>query len=91
MKKKLVQITLDKERNLYFNLNSFRILEKEFGIQLDKLGENIGLETIQALLYVGLRHEDKTLTFEEVGDMVDFGNMADVNEKLTKAFLIHQP
>lgn len=91
MKKKLVQITLDKERNLYFNLNSFRILEKEFDIQLDKLGENISLETIQALLYVGLRHEDKTLTFEEVGDMVDFGNMADVNEKLTKAFLIHQP
>lgn len=91
MKKKLVQITLDKERNLYFNLNSFRILEKEFGIQLEKLGENISLETIQALLYVGLRHEDKTLTFEEVGEMVDFGNMADVNEKLTKAFLIHQP
>lgn len=91
MTKKLVPITLDKERNLRYTLNSFRILEKEFDIKVDSLGENITLETIQALLYVGLRHEDKTLTFEEVGDMVDFGNMAEVNEKISKAFLIHQP
>lgn len=91
MTKKLVSITLDKERNLRYTLNSFRLLEKEFGVKLDQLGENINLETIQALLYVGLRHEDKTLTFEEVGDMVDFGNMAEVNEKISQAFLTHQP
>lgn len=91
MTKKLVSITLDKERNIRYTLNSFRILEKEFGIKVDQLGEGITMETIQALLYVGLRHEDKNLTFEEVGDMVDFGNMAEVNDKISKAFLIHQP
>lgn len=90
MSKKLVSITLDKERNLRYTLNAFRILEKEFGVKVEALGENINLETIQALLYVGLLHEDKTLTFEEVGDMVDFSNMGEVNEKISQAFLIHQ-
>lgn len=87
---KVVAITLDKERHLRYTLNAFRILEKEFGIKLENLGDSISLETIQALLYVGLLHEDKSLTFDEVGDMVDFGNMAEVNEKVSQAFLIHQ-
>lgn len=90
MAKKLVAIELDKERHLRYTLNAFRILEKEFGVKVESLGENINLETIQALLYVGLLHEDKSLTFEEVGDMVDFSNMAEVNDKISKAFLIHQ-
>lgn len=87
---KKVVITLDKERSIRFTLNSFRLLEKEFGIKIENLGDSINMETIQALLYVGLRHEDKSLTFEEVGDLVDFGNMAEVNEKLSEAFLVHQ-
>ena len=91
MTKKSVSITLDKERTLRYTLNSFRLLEKEFGVKIDQLGENISLETIQALLYVGLRHEDKALTFDEVGDMVDLGSIKEVNEKISQAFLIHQP
>lgn len=88
--KKTIEIQLDKKRNLRYTLNSFRILEKQFGISVDKLGENITMETIQALLYVGLIHEDKKLTFEAVGDMVDFGNLPDVNQKISEAFLIQQ-
>lgn len=88
--KKTIEIMLDKPRNLRYTLNSLRILEKQFGIAVGNLGDNITMETIQALLYVGLIHEDKELTFDAVGDMVDFGNLAEVNQKIADAFLVQQ-
>ncbi|MPM81674.1 hypothetical protein SDC9_128731 [bioreactor metagenome] len=37
------------------------------------------------MLFAGLRHEDKELTLEEVGDLIDFDNLEEVTTKLGDA------
>ncbi|GAA0092896.1 hypothetical protein UT300009_29250 [Paraclostridium bifermentans] len=83
--KKGILIKLDRERYLKFTLNSVRILEKEYNISLDKIGEDFAMEKIQMLLHVGLLKDDPELTFEEVGELVDMSNMKIVVEALTQA------
>lgn len=83
---KAIKITLDKERTLRYNLNSLRRLEKEFNITLSELGNSTSMEVIQAFLYVGLVHEDDTLTFERVGDLVTLDKLVHVNECIALAF-----
>lgn len=82
-----VKITLDKERNLRYTLNSLAELEDVLGVPLSEL-ENVhmGMKQVRAFLWAGLIHEDKDLTLEKVGDMVDMDNMNEINEKITEAF-----
>lgn len=87
---KIVPVQLDKERQFYFTVNSIRVLDKKFGIRLtnlqDHLNEdNLDFEVLQALVYAGLYAQDKSLTFEEVGDMIDLENMNDVLSKCIEA------
>lgn len=86
--KKIVAVMLDKERHLKFNLNALIMAEKITGKKLSEMGEDkaeFGLEFLRAMLYAGLIHEDKELTLEEVGDMIDMDNMEEVTEKLGEA------
>lgn len=85
--KKGVLIVLEdgRERFLKYTLNSLRILEKDYNVKIDKLDEDFSLEKVQALLHVGLLKDDPTLTFEEVGDLVDMENINMVTKKLTEA------
>lgn len=83
--KNLVVIDLDKERHLYFNLNSLIMVERLTGKKVADLGEDLGLETLRALLFAGLMWEDKKLTVETVGDLIDFNNLSEVVEKLGSA------
>lgn len=81
----LIVLEDGKERFLKYTLNSLRILEKDYGVKLDKLDEDFNLEKVQALLHVGLLKDDPELTFEVVGDLVDMGNINMVTKKLTEA------
>lgn len=83
--KKGTLIKLDRERYLKFTLNSVRILEKEHNISFDKLEEEFSMESVQKILYVGLLKEDPTLTFEEVGELVDMSNIKVVVEALAES------
>ena len=83
--KKGTLIKLDKDRYLKFNLNSIRILEKEYGIKFDKLEEEFSMESVQKILYVGLLKDDPSLTFEEVGELVDMSNIKAVVEALAES------
>ena len=84
--KKVITINLDKERHLYFNLNSLIIVEKETGQKFNELGEdNMSLEMLRALLYAGLKWEDKSLNLDDVGELIDFDNLQEVMEKLGEA------
>lgn len=92
MASKIVVVNLDKERHLRFNLNALVLLEKETGRSMsdlvpdEKTGKNgFDMEMLRALLYAGLKWEDKELTIELVGDMIDFDNMNEVSEKLGEA------
>lgn len=87
-KNKVVAIKLDKERHLKFNLNALITAEEITGKKLAELGDNKGnfdLAFLRAMLFAGLRHEDKELTLEEVGDLIDFDNLEEVTAKLGDA------
>lgn len=83
----LVEIELDKKRTLRYTLNALAELEDVLGVPLSELeGVQMGMKQVRAFLWAGLIHEDKELTLEQVGDMVDFENMKEVNDKITEAF-----
>lgn len=84
--KKLVSINLDKERHLYFNLNSLEIIEDLTGKSLDKIGDEMNMKTLKAIVFAGLKHEDKSLTLEKVGDMIGFEDIQKVSEAIGEAF-----
>ncbi|WP_304428075.1 hypothetical protein [uncultured Clostridium sp.] len=86
MEKKMVKIVLDKERNLYFNLNSLEIIEELTGKTIDKITENLNMKSLKAIVYAGLIHEDKSLTVEAVGDMIGFNDISRVSEAIGEAF-----
>lgn len=89
MAKKVVPITLDKERHLAYPVMSLIRLKKEYGIQLSDLQDEEkaqDLETILAVIWAGLIHEDKDLTLEDVGYMIDVTDLPAISEKLTEIF-----
>lgn len=86
--KKLVKINLDKERTIKFNLNALITAEKITGKKLSELGDSkdsFDLEFLRGMLFAGLSHEDKDLTVEAVGEMIDMDNLEDVTNKLGEA------
>ena len=84
--KKMVKIELDKERNLYFTLNSLEIIEELTGKTMDKLSDGISVSMLKAVVYAGLVHEDKSLTVDAVGEMIGFEDVPNITEALGKAF-----
>jgi hypothetical protein len=66
-----VPVELDKTRHLRFPLSA-----------LHAIAENPSLEHV---LYLGLKHEDDTLTPESVGDLVGLDMLDSLQEPLKKA------
>lgn len=87
IKIKKIPITLDKPRNLVFDLNAFCELEDRFGdinAAFQAL-ENGSVKAIRTLLWVGLIHEDENLTEKQVGKLVTFDNVQEIAEKINQA------
>lgn len=84
--KKMVKIELDKERNLYFNLNSLEIIEELTGKSIENISKEMNMKVLKAIVYAGLVHEDKELTVEAVGDMIGFEDIQAVSEAIGEAF-----
>lgn len=84
--KKLVPIKLDKVRHLYYNLNALEIIEDLTGKPIDQVGESINMKTLKVLVYAGLIFEDKSITLEEVGDMIGFEDIENVSNAIGEAF-----
>jgi hypothetical protein len=83
----IIEIELDKQRTLYFNMNALAYLEDALGVTLAEIGNvKMGIKTIRTFLHAGLIHEDESLTVHAVGNMVDFENLEYVQEKITEAF-----
>ena len=64
-----------KHRTLYYGFNALIELVETLGISLDSLQEAMtgpgSLKAVRNILWAGLIHEDKTLTPEQVGDLLD--------------------
>jgi len=63
-----------KERRLRFDLNALIELQNKAGIKLSQLGEFLkdideDVSKFRLILWAGLRHEDKDLTEEDVGQI----------------------
>ncbi|MGG4390487.1 hypothetical protein ABEU97_20345 [Priestia megaterium] len=86
---KTVEITLDKVRKLAFPLMSLIRLKKEHGIELKDLQDKEkaqDIETILTIIWAGLIHEDKELSLEDLGYMIDITELPEISEKLTSIF-----
>lgn len=82
-----LEVELDRTRRLKFSMNTVTIFKQKIGKSLIKFmaeGEAADfseLET-QALLLAGLIHEDKFLTMERVGDLMEKAPGDGLGEKL---------
>lgn len=72
-KTRLVEMTFDKKRHFKLNFNALADLEELLDESLFvAFSQNkIGLSTIRAILYCGLKWEDSTLTKDATGEMIE--------------------
>lgn len=85
-KKRMVKVNLDKQRNLYFSLNSLELIEELTGKTIDKLADGMSISMLKAVVYAGLVHEDKELTPEIVGEMIGFDDIKELSDAIGEAF-----
>lgn len=86
---KKVDIMLDKPRTLAYPVYSLIKLKKEHGIELKDLQDKEkaeDLETILAVVWAGLIHEDTDLTMEELGFMLDITQLPEISQKVAEVF-----
>lgn len=88
----MIPITLDKERNLLLSLGAIRRFKEKTGkdlmVEADRkeMAENPSIDNLCVLVWACLYHEDKSLTVEDVSDMIHVGNMNYVAEQINKAW-----
>lgn len=89
MTKRKVPIILadGKPRNLLYNFNALIELVDTLGIDIMAIQTTLNgpgmLKAIRGILWAGLIHEDKALTIEGAGDLIEFNEIGE----LTKAIL----
>lgn len=87
-----VTIQLDKPRTLRYGINALAKVEDLTGKPITALDlNNVGIKDLLVIIYAGLYHDDKTLTLEKVGDLIDeYSDInaiaAKVGEAFTEAF-----
>lgn len=90
--KGMVAITLDKKRNLKFDLNAFAEIEDLLGVPMSRMSEiEMGMKTVRTLLWAGLLHEDEALTVRQAGSLVTMENMEEVQKAIGEAFTAAAP
>jgi hypothetical protein len=86
-----VSVELDKTRNLRYTMNALAEIEDSLGVPLAEMGNiQMTMKNVRVILWAGLIHEEPELTQEQVGEMVDLGNMQEVQEKVAEAFAMAQ-
>jgi len=86
--KSLVPVQLDKKRNLLLNGNVMVSFEEATGKNLfqgDSLSK-LSAKDFRALLWACLIHEDKKLTIDQVGEMINPDNIEDIANKLSEVW-----
>lgn len=86
--KKGVTIELDKVRTLRYGINALVKVEELTGKPLTSIDLNhVSITDLRTILFAGLYHEDKDLTPEIVGEIIDeYSNITSIAEKLGEAF-----
>jgi hypothetical protein len=88
-----VNIELDRPRRIRFDVNALSDAEEALGMGLGAVMQTqMGVRMIRALLWAGLRWEDRGLTLERTGTLIQQyiesgGTLEDLGEKLTQALV----
>jgi len=87
MAKQSVILELDRPRSLRFGLNALVRIEEMIGKPISRLDlDNISVKDMRTIIYAGLFYDDKNLTPEKVGELIDdFSDINTVAEKLSEA------
>lgn len=80
-----VLINLDKPRNIRLDTNALVKAEEVLKKPLPLIGANCGVRETRALLWAGLLHEDKYLTLDDVGDLIDICGLECASDKVNEA------
>lgn len=91
---KYVEITLDKPRRILFDMNAMCEFEKVTGKNFFEFSSNaskMSASDLRAFLWACLIHEDKNLTIEEVGQMINGENIEAISQSLIKAQVLNTP
>lgn len=80
-----VPVVLDRERRLRFTFATRRKMIEEMGGEERFLNEGLSGEKLIKVLWYGLRHEDASLTLEQLEELVDMENIGEVVDKLLRA------
>ena len=88
--KKSVTIELDKARNLRYGINALVRIEELLGKPITSLDLNrLSVADLRNIVYAGLSHEDKELTSEKVGDLIDeYSDISVIADKVGEAFTL---
>ena len=88
LRPKGVNVQLDKERSILFDLNAFAELEDLYGTIEDAMAalEKGSLKAVRAILWAGLVHEDIQLTEKKVGSLVTLPDLPVLSEAIKQAF-----
>jgi hypothetical protein len=70
-----INIVADKNRTLRFTINTMIQFKKDrhqdFATALTSMSDTLDMELLRYLYYIGLKWEDKDLTEEQTGDVMD--------------------
>jgi hypothetical protein len=65
-----IPFELDKQRNIRFDARSIMLIEKQLDISIFKVNiDDLTLGDITVMLWAGLTHEDKSLTYDQALDL----------------------
>lgn len=80
-----VLIELDKPRNIRLDTNALALVEEVLDKPIDEFGARFGIREARAVLWAGLLHEDKGLTLEDVGNLIDMADPKYIGDQIHKA------
>ncbi len=89
-----VNIELDKPRRIRFDTNALCDAEEALGVGIGAmLNQQVGFRVIRALLWAGLKWEDRGLTLERTGTLIqkyleNGGDLGALGETLTRALMV---
>lgn len=90
-----VEITLDKSRRLRYDINAIADLEEKLGRGVGAMlsEEAMGLSTVRGLLWAGLKWEDRGLTVDRAGQLLQDhlasgGDLQAVGQQINQALQI---
>ncbi|NEZ47927.1 hypothetical protein FDF74_12120 [Clostridium niameyense] len=88
-----ITVKLDKERHIIFDLNALCELEEKYN-SIDKALERLTpkegipkMKDIRYIFYLGLKSDDKELTEEKVGSLINLSNINIVTDVIGSAMM----